>query len=299
MNYLKAYHALGWVIHPLSKTSTKYKHPITKSWSTAITHINCLDLFIDKHDVNIGLITGPPSNVIILDIDPRKANESNLEFCDGVDEWIRLLDLHGQIDTVIAVTPRGGFHYYFKFDEHTKQLYAGNKQWKCEDGRILTWDIKGITENGKVCNIALPPSINPNTGSKYTWIKGCEPWATAVATMPDWLYQMLVNNRIIKKVENLSTFSPIGTHDVKKKVKKHPVSNRVIGDDILKQIKLMLKLRFGNAVILSHVDSPYVILKNVDGYFCPDCKRIHDHNNPMIHVDWRNQLTFDCGCKNH
>ena len=58
---------------------------------------------------NIAVATGEVSRIIVIDLDPRS----------GSEELIRRLAAQGKHfpETVMSVTPRGGNHLYFAFDD--------------------------------------------------------------------------------------------------------------------------------------------------------------------------------------
>lgn len=292
MNYLSTYHNLGYVIFPLYKSKDKYKHPLIAQWQT-LTHDTCLASFEGKNFYNIALIAG--ITVMILDIDKRKPNEPANEFQDGVEAWTELMTKNNPIDTVIAETTNGGYHYYFVLDDRTRRLFCGNKQWIYPNGLRLTWDVKNNTIKGKIGGYVLvPPSYNPNTRTSYRWAEGFEPWTINPASMPDWLYNFLINNRIKDNLDDLTISTPKITN-----INNRFTSTRIISENIIKIVENNLKLKFGDKLSINKIDSPWIILKNHGGYYCPDCNRIHDNMNPMIHVNWRNQTRFECGCKAH
>jgi putative DNA primase/helicase len=115
-------------------------------------------------DANIGLATGAPSGVDVLDVDPRH----------GGDDSLRDLELeHGEIGpTVISVTGGGGSQLFFR---HEPGL-------KCSTGTIAAGlDFK--TTGGYVI---LPRSTHKN-GRFYEWEGASRPDELEVAAHPEWL----------------------------------------------------------------------------------------------------------------
>ena len=98
----------------------------------------------------IGVPTGEPSGVFVLDVD-----QDETKGLDGEASLMELLDREGPLsDTAIQITPRGGRHFLFKhpggkIKNSTSQLGAG-------------LDIRG--DGGY---IIIAPSVN--TGKAYEW----------------------------------------------------------------------------------------------------------------------------------
>ena len=117
---------------------------------------------------NIGLLTGNPSKIIVVDIDK-----------DQLDRWNALIDEHGPIDT-LTVKTGSGFHYYFHLTDRDHILRNGVK---------APFDLR--TTGGQV---VAPYSIHGN-GSTYKPIAGWEvdedgEIEISLTSMPDWLYAM-------------------------------------------------------------------------------------------------------------
>ena len=83
------------------KTNSKYpavKWSQTQNQKTNIKHINT------KY-FNVGLITGPINDIIVVDVDAKN---------DGIAEMEKYYAEFGQINTVKQNTPSGGYHLIFK-----------------------------------------------------------------------------------------------------------------------------------------------------------------------------------------
>lgn len=295
---LTRYHELGWVIHPL-----KGKIPITKGWSKFINHNECLGLFKTKNS-NIGLLAGSKSGVIVLDIDKIKEKEDPTKIACGIEEWKRLVDIHGEPKTVKSITPSEGFHYFFKITEKSKVLLNTNKGWKTDDGRTIAWDLKGDDGKGGSSNIVLPPSINPETKKMYQWIN--DPFTYQLLEMPDWLLEKLTPKYTIKSKKMIPMAGGIpglsvGDDDIDfvdgKDLhikKKSPFKLKNPSNHIdLEFIKSILKNNFGEAIQITDVKFPFIFLKNVEGYDCSLCERIHDTDNPYILIH-NQDIRFYC-----
>ena len=141
-------HPMGWSFTPLSG-----KKPTLMAWQERPRET--LDealAWVGKG--NVGLRTGRTSNVVVVDVDP------------GAD--LSPLDLP---ETVTALTGRqGARHLYFQHDGP-----LGNSSGKL--GSHV--DVKA--DGGQV---VFPGSVHPDTGRRYEWAEGCEPWNTEIAELP-------------------------------------------------------------------------------------------------------------------
>ena len=119
-----------------------------------------------QHDpqFNIGVATGTPSGIFILDV-------------DGVDAEAELRKLeaqHGALPATVEVITARGRHVYFKMPDAPIRNSAGKLG--------LGLDIRAT--GGYVL---APPSIHP-TGRRYEWSVDC---ASAIADAPAWLLQII------------------------------------------------------------------------------------------------------------
>lgn len=128
---------LGWSIIPVGKN----KRPLIE-WkqfqNKRATKEQISDWFNKNPDAGIAVITGNISNIVIVDIDPRHGG-SNENFKD--------------IQTLIAKTGGGGWHYYFQYEEGI-QNHAGLEP--------------GIDVRGEGGYAVLPPSPH-ESGINYKW----------------------------------------------------------------------------------------------------------------------------------
>ena len=117
-----------------------------------------------RKDAAIGIICGKISNVMVVDIDN--------------DEAMKILEeyLPDNIITPIESTPRGGRHFYFKY-----QPGLSSKSYFLPHG----FDVK--TDGGYVI---CAPSTNGN-GKNYEWLKGLKIEKTPLASMPEFLFDVL------------------------------------------------------------------------------------------------------------
>jgi hypothetical protein len=127
-------------------------------------------------ELNLGVLCGKPSGVVVLDIDAREG---------GVSEWLRLVEKHGNVDTFTVRTGGGGYHLYFRYDRDTARLHTG------VDTGIKGWDIR--SDGGQVLG---PGSIHPKTGNAYVPVLGFAESDGVIkratfAPMPRWLLAIL------------------------------------------------------------------------------------------------------------
>lgn len=141
----------GWPVFPCKPRT---KQPLTKH--------GCKDATTDEATIwswwgrwpaaNVGIITGAPSDVIVLDLDKRP--ETGI---DGDKTLQGLQKRYGQMpETVKQITGGGGSHLFFQHPGG----HISNSVSKLGPGI----DVKG--DSGYVL---APPSVHPN-GSTYEWV---------------------------------------------------------------------------------------------------------------------------------
>jgi hypothetical protein len=111
-------------------------------------------------DFNIGIATGPASNVFVIDIDSGEA-EAELRRLEAENAA-----LPPSIETITA----RGRHVYFRWPE---------KPVRNSTSKIAP----GIDVRGDGGYVLAPPSIHPS-GRAYAWSVDC---AKAFAAAPEWL----------------------------------------------------------------------------------------------------------------
>lgn len=142
------------------------KHPLTehglKDASRDETVINTWWTRWPK--ANIGLVTGTPNRIFVLDVDPDKG---------GLDSLAVLEKQYGPLpETLTARSGGGGWHYYFELAEgQVIKSFAGAKIGPGLDVR---------SEGGY---IVIPPS---KTAGLYIWIK-----TIRCAPLPHWLERLV------------------------------------------------------------------------------------------------------------
>jgi putative DNA primase/helicase len=158
-----SYAARGWAVFPLRPHG---KEPLTPhGYQDGSTDPETIaGWWREWPGANIGVATGSPSGMAVLDVDPRH----------GGDESLRDLEArYGPLpDTPTVLTGGGGQHYYFALPQgvtvRTRKVAPG-------------LDLKG--EGGYV---VAPPSVHPS-GRRYEWELGRSPDDLPLAPLPAWL----------------------------------------------------------------------------------------------------------------
>lgn len=109
-----------------------------------------LKAWFDEHpNNNVAVVGGTPShNLVIIDFDhDENAGYSSLPFLDDWEE------AHGKLpDTVVAITGRGGYHYYYRTHEPIPKI----------ENEVLHIDLRGEGSYAM-----MPPSMHPNGNPVY------------------------------------------------------------------------------------------------------------------------------------
>lgn len=109
---------------------------------------------------NIALLLGKRSGLAIGDVDPRHGGTLSTLWKMG---WPKR--------TVIARSGGGGHHVYCACPAGGLPSISGYAQ--------------GIEFKADGAIIIAPPSIHPDTGNRYQWLRGHEPWTVPLAPVPD------------------------------------------------------------------------------------------------------------------
>ena len=137
------------------------KHPKNRAWTAkGSTDPQLIKRYAESG--NVGILTGAPSNIFVIDIDNRH----------GGSEALRALeDKHSPLPPTRMVRTGDGVHYYYR--------HPGYKV----TGRNL---VPGIDVRGDGNLVVAPPSHHVN-GKSYEWV---DP-STPIAEAPAWLLQLL------------------------------------------------------------------------------------------------------------
>jgi hypothetical protein len=142
------------------------KHPLTaKGVKDATDDPEKLkQFFTGAYEIaNIGIATGEPSGIVVLDVDDPKALET-------------FQRQHGSLPKTPSVETGSGRHFYFIFDERCSPLKNSVK---------FSGGLDVRTSGGYV---VAPPSVHAS-GKGYRWI--VSPDECEFARLPDWLFGVM------------------------------------------------------------------------------------------------------------
>lgn len=175
-----AYAAYGWHIFPLhtinddgctcgralDECSSPGKHPRTRNGlKDATSRDTAIRAWWTRWpDANIGLRTGQPSQIVVVDIDLGH---------HGFDTLVQLEAANGELITKEAETGSGGAHLYY---QHPGQE-IGNTAGKLGPG---------LDTRGDGGYVVAPPSRHAS-GGHYHWCTGHK----RIEPLPDWLLSLL------------------------------------------------------------------------------------------------------------
>jgi hypothetical protein len=191
------YRSKGLTVIPLSQRDPVMagKAPSAANWTT-LSH--GYDFRITKKTANIGILCGPSSGIVCIDVDLKDR---------GVEMFNKMVTLYGPLPTATAVqsTPNYGFHYIFKYDHaRMSKMMPKIKCPKLDGMRI------GIDMWIQQCQFVVSPSINYTNGKRYKWV---QPITTvdALPDMPEWIYELYhtehINERgIIRQAQSMPEF---------------------------------------------------------------------------------------------
>lgn len=167
----KRAHQMGFIPIPLIG-----KRPFLPKWEQT-TREKSLKKIEDtiRSANNIGILTGKPSGIVVIDIDLRE---------QGVEKWKEYIKDKEMPQTFTVITGTGGYHYYYKYDDKVDKI--GSTKVK---GRGIDY-----LSNGK--QVVFPGSINMDTGKLYVIIDGYSPdnngiYQAVLSSMPDHLVRLI------------------------------------------------------------------------------------------------------------
>jgi hypothetical protein len=162
-DHARALASIGW---PVFRCRPKGKAPYREGWQDeATTDPAMVDrLWREVRACNIGLACG--HNVWVFDVDGA----------EGLDSVRALVARHGALPRApLSRTGASGYHLFFQADARVK-----NSVGKLAPG-IDTRSAGGL--------VVLPPSVHPDTGRSYAWVR--DPWAHSIPPAPPWLLDLL------------------------------------------------------------------------------------------------------------
>lgn len=164
LDIARGYLARGWSVVPMAAGQ---KRPIVK-WEEfqdrLPTDSEVEEWFSAKRDLNIGIVTGKVSNLVVIDIDPAHGGDDSLSTLEG--------DYHPLPPTTTAITGGGGRHLYFRHPGPVMHNRVGIRP--------------GLDLRGDGGVIVAPPSRHPS-GRLYEWAPGAGPDEQPPAALPTWL----------------------------------------------------------------------------------------------------------------
>ncbi len=162
------YLALGWSVIPMQ---ARGKRPVA-SWREfqhrrpSVQEVAAW--FEGQPELNVGVVTGSVSGIVVLDVDVAHGGQRSLE---------SLQARHGPVPrTVEALTGGGGRHLYFSHPGGTVATRVGIA--------------RGLDVRADGGCVVAPPSEHA-TGRHYRWAAQCSPWQARLAPLPPWLLTLI------------------------------------------------------------------------------------------------------------
>lgn len=147
------------------------KHPRPWKWTlAATTDPRQIGTWWAAHPAdNIGIVTGPESNLFVLDVDPD----------NGGDETLTELEAtHGALPTTrVVVTGSGGTHHCFAWPKRARR---DGREWRNSAGRLGP----GLDTRGAGGQVVAPPSVS----AKGEYVLAVD---APLAEPPEWLLDLL------------------------------------------------------------------------------------------------------------
>ena len=150
------------------------KHPLTVN---GVTNATIDDTWIQTWwekfpEANVGIATGLPSGIVVLDIDPRHGGDKSLR---------ELEHRYGPMpDGPRVLTGGGGQHLYLSHPGHN---------FKSQVGLLPGVDVRG--DGGYVVGVGS----NHASGKSYVWEHGKTPGKLSLPPLPTWLRELGSNGR--------------------------------------------------------------------------------------------------------
>ena len=186
---------------PVLPLQPKGKIPICK-WTDASIDPEQIDKWWSYNpEFNVGILTGEPSGIIILDFDSE-------------DVW-ELCKSRGLPDAPLVKTGKG-YHLYCKYQPGLK---TRSKMFGI-DG----FDIR--TDGGLV---VVPPSVHEN-GNIYSWVEGCALNEKELGDLPEWLF---IDVKEVPVVELLDGVTEGGRNDALARVVGSMLHKGMSYDDVV------------------------------------------------------------------
>lgn len=191
--------------------------------------------YFEGHD-NLAILTGEKSNIIVLDIDTKDY---------GMEKWKEYIDEYGDPDTVQVLTPSGGYHYYFNYNDKIPTGPIGVGGWGID-----------IRSNGNY--VLCPPSrvTDPKKGVEdgpYEWVNELD--KTQIADVPESLFGWLTDLTINYNKKNKKFCDALAKKQKKNKENKKQTKNiEESPDEKLVNTNNKLIYYCGKDEVLSYLD---------------------------------------------
>ena len=189
-------HTLDWALHYASlgyrviPIKPGEKRPPVAAWQdVATTNTGTITAWYTGKYTNygIGIVTGAlddGTRYIAIDLDEHSPDHSGTATLRSHEER------HGRLPvTIEARTGSGGTHLLYKLKESHTDIGNGA-------GRLLG---TGIDIRANNAQIVVTPTIHPN-GNPYMWLDDHAPGEIEMATLPDWLAEILTKPQEREKV---------------------------------------------------------------------------------------------------
>lgn len=165
-----SYSERGWPTIPLIARLKRPLVPWAEFQKRMPSHDELQGWFTRWPDVNLGIVTGAVSGLVVLDVDPEHG---------GADSLAELESRNGALlPTIESVTGGGGRHIYFRHPGGTVHNLV----------RLAP----GIDLRGDGGYVVAPPSLHPS-GKAYAWKAGCAPGEVPIGFMPEWLLRLVAD----------------------------------------------------------------------------------------------------------
>jgi hypothetical protein len=137
---------------------------------------------------NVGVLTGEQSNIIVVDIDnkpPAVKYDNQAPFyreTTGLQDWMELCSQNGgEPNTLVAISPSGGYHYYFTYDA----AFAAELPTTATCAMSVNGLLSAIDTRGDGGFIMTPPSAT--SAGMYSWRGSSKIKDTPIAEVPEWI----------------------------------------------------------------------------------------------------------------
>lgn len=180
---------LDWAIHyaqqdlsvvPVDK-NTKQPSVLWKEWQISRPSIQNLTQWFKKWpDADVGIITGPISNRLIVDFDGPKGMETF-----NKNDW----------PLTPLVKTRKGVQLHFKWDNRLLEV-------KTTLVKPFLFEMPGVDFRGKGGYTKMVPSLFSDSSGRYTWVNGEE---TPLTECPEWIIQLLLTRKEKNDIQRIDS----------------------------------------------------------------------------------------------